>query len=115
MMSADRTAAAPEKHLHLLDQLQELLNKQIAIAQKGDFNFSAELAEKSSKIVDELAHTGVWRDPGIRDRRERLVKSYRTIMLAITAEKDRIEKQILRVAQGRKTLRAYGSRSKYRQ
>lgn len=107
MMNTGRDETDAVRHLHLLDELQELLNEQMATVRRGDFSASEELAEKSSRIVDQLAQTGAWQEPGITDRRERLVKSYRTIILSVAAEKNRVERQILRIAQGRKTLRAY--------
>jgi len=97
----------PAEQPALLDELESLLNEQIALARRGDFSASETLAEKSGEIVDKLGRTGALEQCERKERIERLVKSYRTVILSLAAEKDRLEKQLQQIGQGRRTLKAY--------
>ena len=107
MMNSDSFKTAPEQTLRLLDELQNLLNEQIKLVRKGDFSTSEALTEKTGRLIDELSQMGILEHPEFRERFERLVKSYRTVIFSVAVEKDRLEKQLQQISQGRKTLRAY--------
>ena len=107
MMSSDGVKTAPEQPLRPLDELQSLLNEQIKLVRKGDFSTSETLTEGTARLVDELGQIGVSDRPELRERFERLIKSYRTVVFSVAAEKDRIEQQLQQISQGRKTLRTY--------
>jgi hypothetical protein len=74
---------------------------------KGNLSASDEMAENTGKLVDELSRIDVSRDAELRERFAHLVKSYRTVILSVAAEKDRVEKQLQQIRQGRKTLKTY--------
>jgi len=106
-MSGVGAQPVPAEQPALLDELESLLNEQIALARRGDFSASETLAEKSGEIVDKLGRTGALEQCERKERIERLVKSYRTVILSLAAEKDRLEKQLQQIGQGRRTLKAY--------
>ncbi len=110
MMSTDSVETVPDEHPGLLDKLEDLLNSQIAQARKGDFLASEALSEQSGKIVDKLGRTSVPESIEFKEQCERLAKLYRQAILTVAVEKDRMERQLQQVGQGRKTLRAYRGR-----
>ncbi len=97
----------PGEFVSLLDKLERLLNEQIAMARKRNFSMFEELVEKTGEIVDGLGRLDVCESSELKERFERLVKSYRTVVLSAAAEKDGLEKQLKQINQGRKTLRMY--------
>ena len=107
MMSSASVKTAPGQSFHLLNELQSLLNEQIKLVRKGDFSTSETLTEGTGRLVNELGQTGVSEHPEFAERLERLVRSYQTVIFAVAAEKDRLEKQLQQISQGRKTLRTY--------
>jgi len=106
-MSTDGVEIVPDEHQGLLDKLEDLLNRQIAQARKGDFLASEILGEQSGRTVDKLGRTNVPESIEFKEQFERLAKLYRQAILMVAAEKDRLERQLHQVGQGRKTLRAY--------
>ncbi|MHC4144297.1 MAG: hypothetical protein ACYSWW_17045 [Planctomycetota bacterium] len=108
-MSDETIVTIPNEQLHLLDELQHLLNRQKELVRKGDFSTSEALTEKSNAIVDELVRTKVLEQAEFRGQFERLAKTYRQVTLMVAAEKDRLGKQLKQVGRARKTLRAYRS------
>jgi hypothetical protein len=110
MMSTASVSTGPGECIRLLDELERLLNEQIAMARKRNFDVFEELVEKSGAIVDRLGRLGGCESSGLKERFERLVKSYRTVVLSAAVEKDSLEKQLKQISQGRKTLRMYRGR-----
>lgn len=110
MMSTDGVEIVPDERQGLLDKLEDLLNRQIAQARKGDFLASEILSEQSGKIVDKLGRTGVPESIEFKEQFERLAKLYRQTILTVAVEKDRLERQLQQVGRARKTLRAYRGR-----
>lgn len=107
MMSTGSVSTGPGECIRLLDKLERLLNDQIAMARKRNFDVFEELVEKSGGIVDELGRLGVCEASELKERFERLVKSYRTVVLSAAVEKDSLEKQLKQISRGRKALRMY--------
>ncbi len=110
MVGTDNVKTGPDEHIRLLDELESLLNRQIAVARKRDFDIFEELAEETGKIVDKLSQMGVFESIELKERFDRLVKSYRIVVLSAAAEKESLEKQLQKISQGRKTLKLYRGR-----
>ena len=110
MMGTDGVKIVPDKHQGLLDKLEDLLNKQIAQARKGDFLASEILSEQSGRIVDKLGRAGVPQSIEFEEQFERLAELYRQATLIVAAEKDRLEKRLHQTGRTRRTLRAYRGR-----
>ncbi len=106
-MSTGSVSTGPGECIRLLDELERLLNEQTVMARKRNFDTFEELVEKSGGIVDELGRLDICESSELKERFERLVKSYRTVVLSAAAEKDSLEKQLKQIGQGRKTLRMY--------
>lgn len=106
-MSYDSVDTALDKSLELLDELQSLLNEQIKLVRKSNFSASEALAKEAGRLVDELSQIDASEHLEYRERFECLIKSYRTVIFSVAAEKDRVEKQLQQINQGRKTLRTY--------
>ncbi len=110
MMNTGSVKTGPGEHMRLLDELESLLDRQIAVARRREFDILEELAEESGKIVDKLSRMDVFESAELKERFERLVKSYRIVVLSAAAEKGSLEKQLQQISQGRKTLKAYRGR-----
>lgn len=96
-----------DEQMHLLDQLQSLLEKQIEMARRSDFSGVEALAEQADSIVREIVETKAFEQPGADLRRESLTKLYKKLELIIAAGKDSAQKQLRQVGNVRKTLKAY--------
>lgn len=107
MMGVNGISTSPDKHVPLLNELECLLNEQVAMVRKRNLDGFEELVEKSGTIVDQLGQIGIPEPVELGERFERLVKSYRTVILSVAVEKDSLEKQLQQINQGRKTLRTY--------
>ena len=109
MMSSDNVNTSQETFVRHLDELQNLLDRQIKYVRKGNYTASEATAEKTGKLIDKLNQFDVSAFTEIRERFARLVISYQTVILGTAGEKERIEKQLRQIGQVRKTLRTYSS------
>ena len=106
-MSTDNANITSDKQIHLLDDLQSLLEKQIEMARKSNFRSVEVLAEQADSIVDEIVRTRAFKQAEFNNRRECLAKLYKGLELMLAAEKYHLDKQLQRISEGKKTLRAY--------
>ena len=93
----------------LLDELQNLLEKQIQMAQKGRFTDVDVLCEQTGILTKKITDCGIFESPEFKERRECLVKLYRKLNLIITAEKTAVSGQLSDLRKGRKMLQTYRS------
>ena len=100
-----------DEQMHLLDNLQSLLEKQIEMARKSDFRRVEALAEQADPIIEEIVKTNAFEQPGIDLQRGHLTKLYKKLELILTAGKDSVGRQLRQVGNVRKTLRAYRNNS----
>ena len=98
-----------DKHIHLLDDLQSLLEKQIELAQQGNISGVEILSKQASSLVVEIAQTGILELREFKNRREQLQKLYDSLLLAITAQSAEVAGELSRVRKGKKTVEAYRS------
>ena len=96
-----------DEKMRLLDNLQNLLEKQIEMARKSNFRRVETLAEQADSIVEKIVKTKAFEQPEFSGSRERLTKLYRKLELILSAGKDSIEKQLWQVGSGKKTLQTY--------
>ncbi|MHC4431414.1 MAG: hypothetical protein ACYTBS_06200 [Planctomycetota bacterium] len=109
MTSTDGVRIVSAELRGLLEKLEDLLNRQISQARKGDFRASEVLSEQSGKIVDKLTRVGVPPSTEFKEKFERLAKLYRRAILIVAAEKNRLEGRLQQAGRTRRTLRAYRS------
>ena len=67
-----------DEQMHLLDNLQSLLEKQIELARKGNFRRVEALAEQDSFIVEKIVKIKPFGQPEFDGRRKHLLKLYKT-------------------------------------
>ena len=96
-----------DEHLHLLDNLQSLLEKQTKTARRGDFRRVEALAEQAGSVVEKIVKIKPFAQPEFDGRRKHLVKLYKKLELILAAGKDSAGKQLRQVGNVRKTLKAY--------
>ena len=96
-----------DKQMRLLDNLQNLLEKQIEVARKSNLRRVEELAEQADSIVEKIAKTRMFDQPELESRCKHIVKLYKKVQLILAAGKDSVGSQLRQVSNVRKTLHAY--------
>ena len=99
-----------EEQILLLDNLQSLLEKQIAMARRSNFRGVERLAEQANFIVEEIAEAKCFEKSEFGGHRERLTKLYKELELMLTGSKDSVAGQLRQVGNVRKTLAAYSNK-----
>ncbi len=100
-----------DKQIHMLDELQSLLERQIELVHQGNSageRFEA-LSRKADSLVQEIAEMKILERQEMEDKRTRLRKSYDKLRLALAAQKDDIADKLGQVRKGRKTIGTYRS------
>ena len=98
-----------DKQIHLLDDLQSLLERQIELAQQGNISEVGVLSKQAGSLVGKIADTGAFELPEFKNRREQLQKSYEDLCLALTAQKADIAGKLSQVRKSKKTIQTYRS------
>ncbi|MBA7696280.1 hypothetical protein ES703_104923 [subsurface metagenome] len=96
-----------DKQIHLLDDLQSLLEKQIELVQQGNISGVEILSKQAGSLVVEIAQTGILELREFKNRREQLRKSYKDLCLTLAVQQAEAAKELRRVRKGRKTIEAY--------
>jgi hypothetical protein len=96
-----------DEQSHLLDNLQSLLEKQIEMARKGNFNRVEALAEQAGPAAEKIAKIKSFGRPEFDDRRKHLLELYKKLELMFAAEKTSVKRQQKQVDNVRKILNAY--------
>lgn len=104
-------SASIDERMHLFDNLQRLLEKQIEMVRKSDFRNVEALAEQADSIVEKIVKTKAFEQPEFDGQREYLTKLYRRLELILSAGKDSTGRQLRQVGNLRKTLKAYRNSS----
>jgi len=100
-----------DEQMHLLDNLQSLLEKQIEMARRGNFRRVEVLAEQADSIVEKIVKIKAFEQPEFDGRRTHLTKLYEKLQLILAAGKDSVGRQLRQVGNVRKTLHAYRNNS----
>ena len=107
-MNTNSVEIIPNEHMHLLDELQNLLEKQIGFARQGNVNEIEALSKQTSSFVGKIARSGILESPEYKSQREHLRKLYQDLYLALTAQQAENTKELSQVRKGKKTIAAYG-------
>ncbi len=99
------------KQVYLLRDLQSLLEKQKEMVRRSDFHGFEVLTEQAGSIVNEIAKTKVLEQTEFNGQRERLAKLYKELALMVTAQKERVGKQLQMISEGKRALEAYRDNS----
>lgn len=94
---------------HLLDELQNLLEKQIELAHQGnpDNRHFEPLSKQADLLVEKIAQERILELPEFKNRREHLQKLYQHLCLVITAQKAETDEELSRIRKGKKTIGIY--------
>jgi len=96
-----------DKQKHLLDGIEDLLEKQIELAQHGNISDVEALSEQAGPLVEKIVQTGILGLPEFKNRREQIHKLYKNLCLAITDQKADVSEKLSLVRKGKKTIEAY--------
>ena len=98
-----------DEQIHVLDELQSLLEEQIKLAQRGNAASSRieVLSKQADSLVGKIAQSGILESAEFKNRREHLKKLYHTLCLAITAQKADTFAKLNQVRRGKKTIETY--------
>ena len=93
----------------LLDELGNLLEKQIELAQQGnsDNRHFEPLSKQANLVVEKITKERILELPEFKNRREHLQKLYQHLCLVITAQKTETVEELSRVRKGKKTVGIY--------
>jgi len=108
-MSADNIKIIADRQLHLLDELQSLLEKQIELVHQGGIIDSERLSTQAGRLVEKIAQAGILELSEFKDRREHLQKLYEDLCLALIAQRDDISGKLSWVRKGKKAIETYRS------
>jgi len=98
-----------DKHTHVLDELQSLLERQIELTLQGNISDIDVLSSRADSLVAEIAQTGILESTEFKDQRDRLQRLYDSLHLTITAQQADVSEKLSRVRRGRRTVAAYHS------
>ena len=99
------------EQIHLVDDLQGLLEKQIEFAVKGNLDGVERIGLQTRSLVEKLSPTGVLKKPGFEKKRQQIEKLYERLLLMFTVQKGQVAGQLKRISDGKKTLKAYRANS----
>ncbi len=106
-MRIDSVEVIPDEQIHLLDELQNLLEKQIGFARQGNINEIEILSKQSGSLVGKIARSGFLESSEYKNQQEQLRKLYQELCLALTAQQDKTSEELSRVRKGKKTVGIY--------
>lgn len=91
----------------LLDELQNLLEKQMKLMQRGRISDVELLCRQAEPLVNDINRTGILEQADYTNKREQLQALYNKLCLALTAQKADISEKLSRIRKGKKTIWAY--------
>jgi hypothetical protein len=105
-MSIDNVEIIPDEQIHL-DELRNILKKQIGFARQGNVNAIEALSKQSNSLVGKIARSGILESPEFQSQREQLRKSYEDLCLALTTQQAENAKELSQVRKGKKVIKTY--------
>ena len=108
-MSADSVEIIPDGQIHLLNELQSLLEKQIELARQGNINEIEVLSKQAGSLVRKIARSRVLESAEFESQHEQLRKLYQDLCLALTTQQVETAEELSRVRKGKKTIETYRS------
>ena len=90
-----------------LDELKNLLEKQVRLAQQGNISDVEILSRQADCLVQKITQTGLLEHPEFKNQWEQLRKLYEELRLAVTAQKADVSEKLSRVRKGKKTIETY--------
>jgi hypothetical protein len=106
-MSTKSVEAVADEQIQL-DELRNLLEKQIGFARQGNVKEIEALSKQCTYLVGKIARSGILELPAFKEQRKLLQKLYQDLYLALTAQQAENTKGLNRVRRGKKTIATYG-------
>ena len=98
-----------DERIHLLDELQSLLERQIELARQGNpaSGQIEVLSKQAGCLVEKIAQTGILELPGFENRRERLRDLYRKLSIILMTERSKTSEQLNKTHKFKKMFAMY--------
>jgi uncharacterized protein (DUF1919 family) len=98
-----------DKHLSMLDELQNLLEIQLKLAHEGNSAGGQMyvLGMQADLLVEKIVQAGILERPEFKSQKGKLKKSYEDLHLAITAQRADTAEKLGQVRRGRKIVGTY--------
>ena len=93
--------------IRLLEELENLLTKQIALARRGSFAAVLQMAGTCEPLVAKIAEARLFERPGHKTAKDRLAGLYRDLQLLLSTQQSAAAEQLKAVRKGKKTLSIY--------
>jgi len=108
-ISSHDLETASDERMRLLNELHNLLEKLLQLAQQGNSTNEkfGVLTSKASSLVKEIERTGILDRDELQHRREKLRKRYENLCLIIAAEKANACRELSQVRRGKKVVETY--------
>ena len=111
-MTINNNLINKDKKVHLVDELQTLLKKQVDLARRGNIKNVEMLNERAASLVEKIIQTGTPRSPQTilnPEQAKLLAKLYEDLYLAISAQKAGLCAELKQIRKGKRTIQAYRS------
>jgi hypothetical protein len=96
-----------DDEIRLLEELANILEKQIEFSRHDDLEESEKLVGQSEQLAAKITAAGLLDRPQYHSWRERLTRLYRDLELVLSAQKKAVAEQMKSIHMGKKTLAAY--------
>jgi hypothetical protein len=96
-----------DKWIPLLDDFQNVLEKQTQLTRKGSINNVETLTQRAGLLMEKVAESGILGLPEFKSYRENLQRSYENLCLALAAQKAEIAEELSLIRKGKRTIRTY--------
>jgi hypothetical protein len=94
---------------NIMDNLEQVLQKQIEMTLKGNFKAVEKLTEDADREIKKILAKKTTEIPDFETKRQRILKMYEELDLMLSAEKEIVKGQQKMADNVRKTLSAYHS------
>ena len=91
----------------LLDELQNVLQKQIELAQQGNIGEVEALVKQAGFLMERISDLGILKLPEYKNYQEKLQRLYKELCLALAAQKAEVAGQLNRIRKGKKSVEVY--------
>ena len=96
-----------DRQVRLLNKLQRLLDEQTELARQGRLTEIETLCEQTRSVVEEISRAGIPELDEFEEQRKHLARSYDSLRLTLSDQRDEVLRELNRIRKGRKTIGVY--------
>lgn len=96
-----------ESQMKLLGRLQRLLDEQNELARQGKLGEVEGLCRKADDTVKEISRFGIFESGKFPKQHKSLLRSYESLRLTLSNQRDEVGREIDRIRKGKKTIGVY--------